>query len=90
MSYLNIFLNQYLKIYNSLIVNNKSTLYISILIALFGIAQTNIEYSDDLKKKLNNKWIKYPILFPILYILNDNFTLGLSMIIMYIMVILKI
>ena len=76
-------MNNIESIYNKLIVNNNNTLIISIVFAIFAMTLNNIKYEDDLKEIFNKEYIKAPILILLLMIIMDNFTLGLSLLMIY-------
>ena len=76
-------MNNIESIYNKLIVSNNNTLIISILLAIFAMTLNNIKYEDDLKELFNKEYIKAPILIILLMIIMDNFTLGLSLLMIY-------
>ena len=83
-------MNNIISVYNKLVVNNNNTLIISILFAIFAMTLSNIKYDNDLKTIFNKIYIKAPILLLLLLIIMDNFTLGLSLLMVYSVVYLNI
>lgn len=76
-------MNNIVALYNKLVVNNNNTLIISILFAIFAMTLTNIKCDKGLKDLFKNKYIKAFILTLLLLIIMDNFTLGLSLLMIY-------
>ena len=79
-------MNNIKTIYNKLIVNNNNVLLLAILISIFAMTQHNIKYSKEMKECFNKVYVKGPILALLLLIIMDNFTLGLSLLLVYMMI----